>query len=355
MASWSPSLGRQGAGRPRCSVRSPGFRIHHQATFWSAGDQFTAPVETEGWSSGRRHLSLAQRAQECRIWAGGAGPASGSARAAGHPIPAAGAGALRRSLSKGALGWHEKALPDRHRPRQQPRCAPDGRAVRRARLPHKCQLQEELLRILGREPKTTVFVTHDIEEALFLADRIVVMGSGTIERIVPVPFARPRANDLRVSLEFSTLKARLWEELEDRLITDEAVAAPEVGGREWRSSLSFTPAPRRGRHACGRTAAAAACFPCCAPRDLVGRGSLVSPNVGPGGCSLAVSARCRPEHPRAVGLRRPWRRADIRQRGAGHRRQHYCQRRTPAGRLAAGYCPGSEPGSSWDGTSSFAT
>ena len=97
--------------------------------------------------------------------------------------------------------------------------------------PTKCQLQEELLRILGREPKTTVFVTHDIEEALFLADRIVVMGSGTIERIVPVPFARPRANDLRVSLEFSTLKARLWEELEDRLITDEAVAAPEVGGR----------------------------------------------------------------------------------------------------------------------------
>jgi NitT/TauT family transport system ATP-binding protein len=97
--------------------------------------------------------------------------------------------------------------------------------------PTKCQLQEELLRILGREPKTTVFVTHDIEEALFLADRIVVMGSGTIERVVPVPFARPRANDLRVSLEFSTLKARLWEELEDRLITDEAVAAPEVGGR----------------------------------------------------------------------------------------------------------------------------
>ena len=57
------------------------------------------------------------------------------------------------------------------------------------------------------------------------------MGSGTIERVVPVPFARPRANDLRVSLEFSTLKAQLWEELEDRLITDEAVTAPEVGER----------------------------------------------------------------------------------------------------------------------------
>lgn len=80
--------------------------------------------------------------------------------------------------------------------------------------PTKCQLQEELLRILAREAKTTVFVTHDIEEALFLADRIVVMGSGTIERIVSVPFPRPRENDLRVTPEFSMRKAELWKDLE---------------------------------------------------------------------------------------------------------------------------------------------
>jgi NitT/TauT family transport system ATP-binding protein len=80
--------------------------------------------------------------------------------------------------------------------------------------PTKCQLQEELLRILMDEPKTTVFVTHDIEEALFLADRIVVMGHGSIERIVTVPFSRPRANDLRVAPDFTAMKAALWQALE---------------------------------------------------------------------------------------------------------------------------------------------
>ena len=80
--------------------------------------------------------------------------------------------------------------------------------------PTKCQLQEELLRILAREPKTTLFVTHDIEEALFLADRVVVMGQGTIERVVDVPFPRPRDGDLRVSYDFSTRKAELWDLLE---------------------------------------------------------------------------------------------------------------------------------------------
>jgi NitT/TauT family transport system ATP-binding protein len=80
--------------------------------------------------------------------------------------------------------------------------------------PTKCQLQEELLRILSRDPKTTLFVTHDIEEALFLADRVVVMGHGRIEQIVTVPFSRPRAGDLRIEYEFSALKARLWKLLE---------------------------------------------------------------------------------------------------------------------------------------------
>ena len=80
--------------------------------------------------------------------------------------------------------------------------------------PTKCQLQEELLRILGRDPKTTLFVTHDIEEALFLADRVVMMRGGRIERIVTVPFSRPRSSDLRITHEFSALKASLWRMLE---------------------------------------------------------------------------------------------------------------------------------------------
>jgi NitT/TauT family transport system ATP-binding protein len=80
--------------------------------------------------------------------------------------------------------------------------------------PTKCQLQEELLRILAREPKATVFVTHDFEEAVFLADRVVVMGHGVIRRIIDVPIRRPRASDLRISPEISQRKAELWGLLE---------------------------------------------------------------------------------------------------------------------------------------------
>jgi NitT/TauT family transport system ATP-binding protein len=82
--------------------------------------------------------------------------------------------------------------------------------------PTKCQLQVELLRILAREPKATVFVTHDIEEAVFLADRVVVMGRGVIRRIIAVPFKRPRPSDLRIDADFARRKAELWELLEGK-------------------------------------------------------------------------------------------------------------------------------------------
>ena len=86
-------------------------------------------------------------------------------------------------------------------------------------------MQELLLGIWERERKTVLFVTHDIEEAIFLASRVLVMTArpGRIKAEVPVDLPHPRDYRMKTSPEFSALKARLTEE-----IRAEAVLAAEV-------------------------------------------------------------------------------------------------------------------------------
>ncbi|TAD87329.1 MAG: ABC transporter ATP-binding protein [Alphaproteobacteria bacterium] len=76
-------------------------------------------------------------------------------------------------------------------------------------------MQELLLGIWERDKKTVLFVTHDIEEAIFLATRVVVMSArpGRIKADLPVDLPYPRHYTLKTALEFSTLKARLTEEI----------------------------------------------------------------------------------------------------------------------------------------------
>ena len=75
--------------------------------------------------------------------------------------------------------------------------------------PTKIELQAQLLKIWEKFAKTTVFVTHDVEEALFLADRVLVLVGGVLKTVVPVRFARPRTHDLRVDEEFYKQKGEL--------------------------------------------------------------------------------------------------------------------------------------------------
>jgi len=91
-------------------------------------------------------------------------------------------------------------------------------------------MQFELLRILdSQNPTTAVFVTHDLEEALLLSDRVLVMTRrpGRCKEIVDVPFERPRTDAVVDSPEFIELRRHLWESLREEQtgVTDETAPA----------------------------------------------------------------------------------------------------------------------------------
>lgn len=77
-------------------------------------------------------------------------------------------------------------------------------------------LQEELLDLWQREKKTVVFVTHSMDEAVYLSDRVIVMTPrpGQVAEILDVPLPRPRANnDVRRSRDFVELTNYIWDSL----------------------------------------------------------------------------------------------------------------------------------------------
>jgi ABC-type nitrate/sulfonate/bicarbonate transport system ATPase subunit len=76
-------------------------------------------------------------------------------------------------------------------------------------------MQELLLGIWEREQKTVLFVTHDIEESIFLASRVLVMSArpGRVKCDIAVPLPHPRDYRIKTSPEFSALKAQLTEEI----------------------------------------------------------------------------------------------------------------------------------------------
>lgn len=77
----------------------------------------------------------------------------------------------------------------------------------------RMELQDELVSLREREPFTTLFVTHDVDEAVFLADRVVVMSSrpGRAKAILPVGLPRPRR---RTDPVFAALRTRVLAEFD---------------------------------------------------------------------------------------------------------------------------------------------
>ncbi len=76
-------------------------------------------------------------------------------------------------------------------------------------------LQDELLNIWNKEQKTVLFVTHSIEEAIYLADRIAVISPrpATVDCIIDVPFERPRTEEMKSRPEFLEMRQEIWSML----------------------------------------------------------------------------------------------------------------------------------------------
>ena len=85
----------------------------------------------------------------------------------------------------------------------------------------RLQMQELLLSLWERYRKTILFITHDIDEAVLIADRIVVMKHGIVQEIMTVPLSRPRADlgIVRGTPDFAETRYRVWKALQEPAAT----------------------------------------------------------------------------------------------------------------------------------------
>jgi NitT/TauT family transport system ATP-binding protein len=76
----------------------------------------------------------------------------------------------------------------------------------------RVRLHEQLLETWTKEKRTVMFITHDVDEAVFLANRVVVMAArpGRIHEIIDIDLPYPRTEEVRLSHEFTKLRNRIW-------------------------------------------------------------------------------------------------------------------------------------------------
>jgi NitT/TauT family transport system ATP-binding protein len=76
----------------------------------------------------------------------------------------------------------------------------------------RVQLQDQLLTMWSKERRTVMFITHDVDEAVYLASRVVVMAArpGRLYKIIPVDLPFPRTEEMRLSPKFAELRNQVW-------------------------------------------------------------------------------------------------------------------------------------------------
>jgi NitT/TauT family transport system ATP-binding protein len=82
-------------------------------------------------------------------------------------------------------------------------------------------LQEELLQLHDRERKTMIFITHSIDEAIILGDRVAVMASrpGRVKEVLQINFPRPRdPGAIRAQPRYTEIRNHIWEELRPTVV-----------------------------------------------------------------------------------------------------------------------------------------
>ena len=109
----------------------------------------------------------------------------------------------------------------------------------------KATMQEAVLKLWESTQKTVVFVTHDLDEAVFLSDVVIVLSSrpGRVHATIESPLARPRNEATRVSDEFAAAKRVLWNALQSARAAG-AAQSPAAPSRE---TLATTPNPESVR------------------------------------------------------------------------------------------------------------
>ncbi|MFD4259128.1 ABC transporter ATP-binding protein [Streptomyces sp. NPDC058534] len=91
----------------------------------------------------------------------------------------------------------------------------------------RVRMQESLLETWSRDRRTVMFITHDVDEAVFLAGRVVVMAArpGRVHRIIPVGLPYPRTEEQRLSPAFAELRAQVWSAVHHQPASPEGIAS----------------------------------------------------------------------------------------------------------------------------------